>query len=1570
MKKTLSIILTILMIVTMIPFTPIAFAAEGDITYVDDLSYVEHPGGWDNDSEEALNGIFPIGTQDEGKTEWKNGDKVTVSLASDKYDAQSATLTYDGAVWTSSDTLSYLKNETPTVTAVYTSSDTLGLGEFIFTPECTLVDNALSINFEDAIRTHSRLRIATLAGLPLTVTVTGFTPAGAEEAGEYVYTLTADDNGNAYLYGIFAVGATVSVKNGNIELVNYTFTAEDYPNGTEQDKSYALQAGLIIDGTLGGKTTATEDDVNALVEKLKGYVDSGITTIIVTGSEPALHNFYDIDTPAVSAALYYLADNNYDSPYCGTIDLILPDVTEIVDDEFNNTFALNSITLPKVTKLGDLAFYACCFIQTIAFGSVVTDVEEGGGVMFAVVGQEVGGCDLILNCGQMNSSYIPDLDTNTWKFRYENEFKSITLTHTGGEATCIAKAVCETCGEEYGEFDANKHTLVQKDAKAPTCTEIGWDAYESCTECDYTTYEVLPADPDAHNFEDGKCECGYVCTHETYSEGVCVNCGEVIYTYDEATDTYTVYTFAALKAALTAGGNIILGADIIRENTKDITAVPENITAVLDLNGKTITSAPAVPGVNYEIICVNGNLTIKDSDTNGTITANSVISCIYVEGGNLTIEAGNFICDPDLSYAVDVYSGNAVINGGTFTNFNVFDEGKAVINGGEFQNYIGTSGSVIINGGTFYGVNSVYGGGTFDIYGGEFHEDPSEYVANGYEAVANENGTWTVVCAHTDKLVQVDAKAPTCTEIGWEAYEYCTACDYTTYEVLPAITHIDANCDYKCDYNCGYVYETLDFSDAKVLTTNEKGILCIDGVQVKYDTYTVTSTYFMYNQYLPSGKYKLSGDVTVHKNGFIYIKEGENVSVDLNGYTWNCNDCTYTDGTFSVYDTSKDEKGKITSPYYGQILIRGDGEFNLYSGTIENSKGGGVLRVVEGTANLYGGKLKSNEYIIEHLLYENAKINLGGTVLENEEGYPEIISFIASSEVPQGVINVADYTGESLTVEIDADYAGTIKILEGVENAQEAEKYTIKFYKNDFYYLDKTEYNEETGEMFAYTAKYAFTQQPSAENGYTVDFNNSDATFQWYEVEETILTPDNVTAIDEVIFENEKWLHGGWYVELFTVDVEAGDMITVSTTSARSFDLNVHTEDYSIEEYVKATGKASVTIDSDAEVIVGIDVDVPNETTEFEIELIRTSEMDETETDKTLQNPECGKTYVCKTSVGETVYLSDVVTVGHNIVSVDAKAPTCTEIGWDAYEYCTKCNYTTYKELPASHNIVTVDAEAPTCTEIGWEDYEYCTRCNYTTYEEIPVDPEGHVLRFVTYKAPTCTEVGWEDYEYCTKCDYTTYKEIPVSHNIVTVDAKTPTCTEAGWDAYEYCTACTYTTYVEKEALKHSFTKYEITEEAKCGVAGKEAAYCDNGCGEADEKEIEALTHTFTKYEVTEEAKCGVAGKEVAYCDNGCGGTDEKAIDALTHKDADGDYKCDNGCGYEYEKPAPEDPTPDTPDEPNTPDEPDTPDEPTDSTCDHLCHKSGFIGFIWKIVQFFSKLFKINPVCECGVAHY
>ena len=397
-----------------------------------------------------------IGTQDEGKTAWENGDQIIVTLTSQKYGEQAAALTYDGSSWSTEASLSYLENETPSVSVFYApcyevteegtmqlrSGMQLGMTEYL-SGNYEIENGIMTITFEGAIRTYSRLRIAGVANQTLTVTTTDFTPAGATSVATEPYTLTADDKGNAYLYGIFAEGATVTVKKGDVTLKDYTFTAEKNPNGTEYNKSYALDARPAIDGTLGGKATAEESDITALVEQLKEYVDNGITTIIVMGAEPAIIDMDLWINTAIGEAIYRLSgSDDYDenNPYNGKIDLILQDVTKIVDQEFYSAWALNSITLPKVIKIGDEAFHRTWFLKTITFESVLIEVNETGGVMFAQVGKEVDGCNLFINCGQMkeNSVPTPDLTTNTWKFRFENEFKSITLTHTGDCDECKA----------------------------------------------------------------------------------------------------------------------------------------------------------------------------------------------------------------------------------------------------------------------------------------------------------------------------------------------------------------------------------------------------------------------------------------------------------------------------------------------------------------------------------------------------------------------------------------------------------------------------------------------------------------------------------------------------------------------------------------------------------------------------------------------------------------------------------------------------------------------------------------------------------------------------------------------------------------------------------------------------------------------------------------------------------------------------------------------------------------------------------------------------------------------------
>lgn len=104
----------------------------------------------------------------------------------------------------------------------------------------------------------------------------------------------------------------------------------------------------------------------------------------------------------------------------------------------------------------------------------------------------------------------------------------------------------------------------------------------------------------------------------------------------------------------------------------------------------------------------------------------------------------------------------------------------------------------------------------------------------------------------------------------------------------------------------------------------------------------------------------------------------------------------------------------------------------------------------------------------------------------------------------------------------------------------------------------------------------------------------------------------------------------------------------------------------------------------------------------------------------------------------------------HALVQHAAKAPTCTEIGWNAYEACKNCNYTTRKELPAlKHDLEQHAAKAPTCTEIGWDAYETCSRCDYTTYAELPA--LNHDYQAVTVE-PTCETDGYTVFT-CSRCN-------------------------------------------------------------------------------------------------------------------------------------------------------------------------------------------------------------------------
>lgn len=180
-----------------------------------------------------------VGTEDPGKTSWAKGDDLLLELGNNSYGTQYATVTFNGDNWElTSGTLVYKEGDPAYVSHVYYApnykwgeSGNLELkeGKDAGTDECVGGTGNISngqeiiVDFSNAKREYSRLRIATIPDTDIVVEVQYFKPAGRSEKVNQTYTLHSDANGNACLYGSFVNNSTVSVKYGNTVLAKYTF---------------------------------------------------------------------------------------------------------------------------------------------------------------------------------------------------------------------------------------------------------------------------------------------------------------------------------------------------------------------------------------------------------------------------------------------------------------------------------------------------------------------------------------------------------------------------------------------------------------------------------------------------------------------------------------------------------------------------------------------------------------------------------------------------------------------------------------------------------------------------------------------------------------------------------------------------------------------------------------------------------------------------------------------------------------------------------------------------------------------------------------------------------------------------------------------------------------------------------------------------------------------------------------------------------------------------------------------------------------------------------------------------
>lgn len=331
-----------------------------------------------------------IGTPDEGKTSWAEGDELLLEMTSKTLGTKYAAFTYNGSSWElTSGELSYKEDEVPTFPHVYyapnykweagklvlkegkvAGTDEYIEGEAVITPN----GQGINVSFANATRNYSRLRIATNYSEDITVTVSNFSPGNTVALTDNTYTLTPDNNGNVYLYGYFSVQTSIGIKLKEYSLLNYTFR-----ESTIDGKSYALDANVVF---------ADNMEAEDLGKTIKEQLDAGKTNIKLILASDAGENVFAIIKDAlyggtagsINLSLIGCKEiptkglSNWDGKLDALKSIYLPDITRIGVEGLAYCVYLEEINTPNVTSIHENAFGGCTNLQKITFGEL-TEVK-------------------------------------------------------------------------------------------------------------------------------------------------------------------------------------------------------------------------------------------------------------------------------------------------------------------------------------------------------------------------------------------------------------------------------------------------------------------------------------------------------------------------------------------------------------------------------------------------------------------------------------------------------------------------------------------------------------------------------------------------------------------------------------------------------------------------------------------------------------------------------------------------------------------------------------------------------------------------------------------------------------------------------------------------------------------------------------------------------------------------------------------------------------------------------------------------------------------------------------------
>ena len=350
-----------------------------------------------------------IGTPDEGKTSWAEGDELLLEMTSKTLGTKYAAFTYNGSSWElTSGELSYKEDEVPTFPHVYYAPNykweagklvlkegkAAGTDEYI-EGKANITPNgqAITVKFAEATRNYSRLRIATMPNKQITVDIDQYIPAGSNMERYQDIALTSDEKGNAYLYGTFGKSAEVTVKYGRAPLATHKFS-----QATVNAKSYVLDATVISANSAEEIKSAIEQEIaNSKYDKIVILtLPSNASSSLFEAINTAIKNS-GVEDGTVNLTLMGVmtipenAFNSLSGDAPGLLSVYLPDVTviksqafegnklreidapnveEIEFKAFHKCTQLEDVSMRKASKIGLLAFSECRLLRSVWFGAL------------------------------------------------------------------------------------------------------------------------------------------------------------------------------------------------------------------------------------------------------------------------------------------------------------------------------------------------------------------------------------------------------------------------------------------------------------------------------------------------------------------------------------------------------------------------------------------------------------------------------------------------------------------------------------------------------------------------------------------------------------------------------------------------------------------------------------------------------------------------------------------------------------------------------------------------------------------------------------------------------------------------------------------------------------------------------------------------------------------------------------------------------------------------------------------------------------------------------------------------